>query len=214
MTESASMFPSWYDGIAPLYDRAIRNLYLPYRRLAVEMLELQAGQTMVDLGCGSGLNLELVRERIGAEGTLIGVDFSAKMLGRAKERVNQHGWTNVHLLQRDARLLGRGDLAVPNGRGVDRILCTLGLSVFPDWETVLDRTFELLSPCGRYCIMDLYNGDANLHTRLINVLARSEISRKVWAPLQAKCADYDEQRHPLLHGMGEVVIATGTPRDP
>ena len=74
MTEIAPMLPSWYDGIAPVYDRAIRNLYLPYRRLAVEMLELQPGQTVVDLGCGSGLNFELVRERIGAEGSLIGVD--------------------------------------------------------------------------------------------------------------------------------------------
>ena len=153
-----------------------------------------------------------MRERIGAEGSLIGVDFSAKMLGRANEKVTQSGWTNVHLLQRDVRLLRRGDLAFANARGVDRILCTLGFSVFPDWETVLDRTFELLAPDGRYCIMDLYNGNANLHTRLINLLARSEISRKVWAPLQAKCADYREQRHPLPHGMGEVVLLTGTPR--
>jgi len=206
------MFPSWYDGIAPVYDRAIQNLYLPYRRLAVEMLELQPGQTVVDLGCGSGLNFELVRERIAAEGTLIGVDASAKMLGRAKEKADQHGWTNVHLLQHDARLLGRRDLAFPNERGVDAVLCTLGFTVFPDWETVLDRTLGLLAPDGRYCIMDLYNGTANLHTRLINVLARSEISRKVWAPLQAKCDDYREERHPLPHGMGEVVLVTGTPR--
>lgn len=212
MTEGSSIFPSWYDGIAPLYDRAIRDLYDPYRRLAVQALDLKPGQAVLDLGCGSGLNFDLIREQIGAEGRLIGVDFSAKMLGRAKQKVDQHGWTNVHLLQRDARLLERGDLAVQLEGGVDRVLCTLGLTVFPDWETVVDRTFELLKDDGRYCIMDLYNGDTNLHTRLINVLASSEISRRVWEPLQAKCSDYREQRHPLVHGMGVVIIATGTAR--
>jgi len=209
VTERALIVPSWYDGIAPLYDRVIRTLYLPYRRLAVQALDLEPGQAVLDLGCGSGLNFELVREQIGAEGTLIGVDYSAKMLARAKQKVEQNGWTNVHVLQRDARLLERSDLASTLGGDVDRVLCTLGFTVFPEWEAVFDRTFDLLRPDGRYCIMDLYNGETNLHTRLINLLARSEISRRAWEPLRAKCADFAEQRHPLMHGIGEVVIASG-----
>lgn len=59
--------------------------------------------------------------------------------------------------------------------------------------------------------MDLYNGESNLNTRLINALARSEIARRVWEPLQARSTGYREERHPLMHGSGEVIIASGAP---
>ena len=70
----------WYDLVAPVYDGAVRSLYLPYRQKAVRSIHLQPGHTVLDLGCGSGLNFELIMEGIGPQGTLIGVDFSAKML--------------------------------------------------------------------------------------------------------------------------------------
>lgn len=89
----------WYDIIAPIYDKAIRKLYLPYRQKAIKSLQLQSGQTVLDLGCGSGLNFELIIDAIGPQGTLIGVDFSAKMLMRAKQTIDKHGWKNVFLLQ-------------------------------------------------------------------------------------------------------------------
>jgi len=198
----------WYDVIAPIYDGAIRSVYLPYRKKAVQSLRLQPGQTVLDLGCGSGLNFELIMESIGAQGTLIGVDFSAKMLERAQETVASHGWKNVYLLEKDARQLDLRSLdsLVGHSVQVDRILCTLGLSVFPAWEDVFERSFDLLASDGRYCVMDLFNSDNTIQTRLVNFLASSEISRRIWEPLQESCDDYSEERHPLMHHSSDVVV--------
>jgi demethylmenaquinone methyltransferase/2-methoxy-6-polyprenyl-1,4-benzoquinol methylase len=201
----------WYDVIAPIYDGAIRSLYLPYRQKAIQSLRLQPGLTVLDLGCGSGLNFELIMESIGAQGTLIGVDFSAKMLERAQETVDRHGWKNVYLLQKDARQLDLQSLDSLTGRSVqiNRILCTLGLSVFPAWQDVFERSFDLLASDGRYCVMDLFNQNNTFQTRLVNFLANSEISRRIWEPLQERCDDYSEERHPLMHSSDVVVIASG-----
>jgi len=59
------------------------------------------------------------------------------------------------LLQADARTLTTEQIALPHGR-LHRVLCTLGLSVMPEWESVFQRTFEMLEPGGRYAAKDLY----------------------------------------------------------
>jgi len=49
-----------------------------YRVKAVQALELQNGDAVVDIGCGTGLNFSLLEEAIGPEGTLIGVDLAER----------------------------------------------------------------------------------------------------------------------------------------
>ncbi len=201
----------WYDIIAPIYDKAIRSLYLPYRQKVIQSLQLQPGQTVLDLGCGSGLNFELIIGAIGPQGTLIGVDFSAKMLQRAQKTIDIHGWKNVFLLQQDATKLNIKELNIHSRSDIriDRILCTLGLSVFPDWQIVFEKSFNLLEPTGKFGIMDLYNNRRTFQTRMVNFLADSDISRKVWEPLQKISANYNEERLPLMNGTEVVIIATG-----
>jgi len=201
----------WYDMVAPLYDRAIRRIYLPYRQVAVQTLHLRHGLTVLDIGCGTGLNFELILNGIGTQGTLIGIDFSTKMLDRAHEKVDRQSWGNVHLLQRDARKLVRNDFKALVGSSIliDRIICTLGLSVFPDWQVVFERSFDLLESGGRYCVMDLFNDKVTLRTQIVSILANSDNSRRVWEPLEKRCEDYSEERHPLTYG-DVVVIASGT----
>jgi S-adenosylmethionine-diacylgycerolhomoserine-N-methlytransferase len=201
----------WYDIIAPIYDKAIRSLYLPYRQKVLQSLQLQPGQTILDLGCGSGLNFELIIDTIGPQGILIGVDFSEKMLKRAQKTIDKHGWKNVFVIKQDARKLNIKEFSIYSGSfiHVDRILCTLGLSVFPDWQLVFEKSFNLLEPNGKFGIMDLYNNNRTFQTRMVNFLADSDISRKVWEPLQKISINYIEERLPLMHGKEVVIIATG-----
>ena len=200
----------WYDVIAPIYDGLFRDRYLEYRRAAVQALQLQPGQNVLDIGCGTGLNFDLVRNAIGSQGTLIGVDFSAKMLDRAMNKVKQHDWKNVHVLQRDVRKLDGKDFDSFLGKNtrIDRILCTLGFSVFPDWQAVFERSFDLLSSGGRYTIMDLYNSQKTPRIRLITFRVHADISRRVWEPLKKICNDYYEEKHKLM-GRGMVIVASG-----
>jgi ubiquinone/menaquinone biosynthesis C-methylase UbiE len=201
----------WYDIVAPIYDRAISRAYLPYRQAAIQALNLRPGLTVLDIGCGTGLNFELIMNVIGAQGTLIGIDSSTKMLDRARQKVDHHGWKNVHLLQLDARKLIRNDLEAITGNNIiiDRIICTLGFSVFPDWQAVFERSFDLLERGGRCCIMDLFNDKTTLRTRVVGILANADNSRRVWEPLKNRCEGYSEERYQESHG-DIVVVASGT----
>lgn len=201
----------WYDMVAPFYDRAISRTYLPYRRVAVQGLHLRPRLTVLDIGCGTGLNFELILNAIGTQGTLIGIDSSTKMLNRARQKVDHQRWRNVYLLQLYARKLTRNDLEALTGSSIiiDSIICTLGFSVFPDWKAVFERSFDLLESGGRYSVMDLFNDKVTLRTRIVSILANSDNSRQVWEPLKKRCEGYSEERYSVTHG-DIVVVASGT----
>ena len=87
-----------YDRGARRYDVVTRVLERP-RRLALEELRLRPGETVLDIACGTGLNLAALRRGVGADGRVVGVDISAGMLARAADRVRAAGWENVELIE-------------------------------------------------------------------------------------------------------------------
>lgn len=74
---------------------------------------------------------------------------------------------------------------------IHRILCTLGLSVFSEWQQVFERTFDMLTSGGLYCVIDLYNDQKMFQTRVVNMLAGSNTSRRVWEPLEQRSDEYE-----------------------
>lgn len=70
-----------------------------YRRRIVEALPLRRGDVVLDAGCGTGLCFSLIEDRIGPEGTIIGVDAAPEMLAVAADRVAAAGWSNVVLVE-------------------------------------------------------------------------------------------------------------------
>ena len=82
-----------YGRRARFFDWTVNAYYLigfrwwVYRRRAIAALELQPGATIVEIGCGTGLNFRLLQESIGLSGRLIGVDLSTDMLEQARQRV-------------------------------------------------------------------------------------------------------------------------------
>jgi SAM-dependent methyltransferase len=90
-----------YRARASVYDLELA-LFEPLRRRAVELLNLRAGQTVLDLACGTGLSLELLQRHVGAGGHIVGIEQSPEMLARAHERLpvgaQAHGWPRVTLL--------------------------------------------------------------------------------------------------------------------
>jgi demethylmenaquinone methyltransferase/2-methoxy-6-polyprenyl-1,4-benzoquinol methylase len=94
-----------YHRRARFYDWSVNAYYLigfrwwAYRRSAIAALGLQPGATVVEMGCGTGLNFRLLQESIGLSGRLIGVDLSTDMLQQARQRVAAKGWSNVELVQ-------------------------------------------------------------------------------------------------------------------
>lgn len=81
--------------------------------------DLPPGATVLDLGCGAGLDTLIAAERVGLAGKVIGVDFSKPMLACARDAVVESGVTNVELRRADAEQLpirdGGIDVALVNG---------------------------------------------------------------------------------------------------
>lgn len=74
-----------YGRDAAVYDTRTRTFH-DYRRMVVDQLPLRPGDTVLDVGCGTGLCFDLIRDRIGPHGRIIGVDASPQMLAVAAER--------------------------------------------------------------------------------------------------------------------------------
>jgi len=90
-----------YRDIAHRYDRATRRIDR-VRRRAISALELAAGETVLDVGCGTGFCFPPILERIGSGGRLIAFDPSPDLLALAQQRIERAGWRNVTLLQANA----------------------------------------------------------------------------------------------------------------
>lgn len=82
---------------AGFYDLELA-LFEPLRRRAVERLALRRGDCVLDVGCGTGLSLPLLAQRIGGRGRIVGIEQSAEMLARAHQRVDAASGCPVTLL--------------------------------------------------------------------------------------------------------------------
>jgi SAM-dependent methyltransferase len=81
------------------------------RRRAVRAIQVQPGQTVLDIACGTGLNLAALSARVGPAGRVIGIDMSSDMLLIADERVQVGGLRNVELINAPVGGADIGDLA-------------------------------------------------------------------------------------------------------
>ena len=199
----------WYDLFSLVYDRALEDLYAPFRPAAVEALRLTEGARVLDLPCGTGQSLDLLVPAVGPSGTVIGVDASRGMLRRAQRRVDRAGWGTVSLVHATAAEAGPARLGV---EGVDGVLCALGLTALPDWEAAFERLFEMLRPGGRFVLFDVHAAERTKETRLVELVARADLSREAWRPLEARCADFHREvlpADPAQFG-GDLYVASGT----
>ena len=105
--------PAYYEH-ARSYNRDT-GVFQPYRQAVVDALPLQPGQVVLDVGCGTGLCCGLLRDKVGPDGTVIGIEESPQMATVAREYIARQGWRNVMVVQssaEDARLEETADAAL------------------------------------------------------------------------------------------------------
>jgi demethylmenaquinone methyltransferase/2-methoxy-6-polyprenyl-1,4-benzoquinol methylase len=76
--------------------------FQPYRNALVEALPLRSGHVVLDVGCGTGLCCGLLRDRVGPEGGVVGIEESPEMAAVAREHIACEGWDNVTVMQAPA----------------------------------------------------------------------------------------------------------------
>lgn len=151
-TESATPSPSavaqsFYSRWAVFYDAIARGApgVGRVRTDAADALKLERGDTVVEMGCGTGANLPSLAARVGSEGTVVGIDFSPGVLDVARRRVDDA--PNVHLV--------RADATRPPVADADAVLATFVSGMFDDPAAVVSSWADLVGSGGRLCLVDL-----------------------------------------------------------
>lgn len=140
--------------LTPPYVRYLSRLVRPFpnfdfffmkspRRRAVDAIQLKPGSRVLDVGCGTGGCFPYLVEAVGPSGEVVGVDLSPEMTINAKRRIDANRWSNVRVVEADARsvpLIGTFDgmvmFAAPDIYASPQALANLFPYLKPDAHVV------------------------------------------------------------------------------
>jgi phosphatidylethanolamine/phosphatidyl-N-methylethanolamine N-methyltransferase len=133
-----------YDKIAKVYDFTFGPTLHPGRLRAIERMDIQPGERVLEVGVGTGINLSLYPKNC----SVIGIDFNESMLEIARERAERKDTRNVRLLQMDA-----ADLKFPDN-AFDIVYAPYLISVVPDPVRVAGEMRRVCRPGGRVILLN------------------------------------------------------------
>ena len=142
-------------------------------RLLLQSLDLKAGQTVCDMGCGNGFyTLELAR-RVGRDGLVYAVDIQPEMLRMLAETAGREGLTNIR------PVLGTAiDPRLP-AAAIDLCLCVDVYHEFSHPEAMLARIRESLSADGRLALVEFRGEDPGVPIKPLHKMTKAQIRREL-----------------------------------
>ncbi len=153
-SDHAERMDNFYAGQAADYDDFRRRLLLGREELWEKLLSDPKRPpndlVWLDMGGGTGSNLEFFGEKIGLLQKVYVVDLAGSLLEVAEERTQTHGWTNTQTAEADATTF------VPPEGKVDVVTFSYSLTMIPDWFAAIDHAYDLLKPGGRIGVVDFY----------------------------------------------------------
>jgi len=141
-----------YELYAPVYDFIFDWIFAPGRVAAVKHLDIQRGDSVLEVGIGTGLNLPLYPPAC----RLTGIDLSAEMLDKAVERVQTLAMPNVTLKVMDATSMDFED------DEFDKAVATYTISAVPDPVAVLREMRRVVKPGGVLVILNHFRSERRI----------------------------------------------------
>ena len=181
---------------APVYDATVGRFFLPGRRQALALAQIQPGERVLLVGVGTGADLPLLPPRI----LVTGIDLSEKMLAQARKKLPLPN-IEIILLQGDAQTL------LVEEAGFDVVVFNLILSVIPDAKACLRENLRALKPGGRVIVFDKFlpeSGKLSGFRSFLNLFATllgTDINRRFGDLAQDSGLVLERDEPSLLNGM-------------
>jgi ubiquinone/menaquinone biosynthesis C-methylase UbiE len=152
----------------------------------MEVLDVKAGQTICDMGCGNGFYTLKLANMVGAKGRVVAVDIQREMLLLLEERAKAEKLTNIEGIL--------GDFHDPNLKGseIDLILCVDVYHEFSHPVHMLQKMRAALAPKGRIALVEFRAEDPKVPIKKLHKMSKEQILKE-WEPNGFKLVEeYDK----------------------
>lgn len=146
--DHAARMENFYAGQADAYDD-FRKRLLKGREELWDAIDAPADGVWIDMGGGTGANIEFLGERMEKLKRVEVVDLSPSLLEVAERRFQERGWTNAAAVEADATAYQ------PEG-GADVVTFSYSLTMIPDWFAAIQNAMTMLKPGGVIGVVDFF----------------------------------------------------------
>lgn len=152
-----------YDRMAGFYAWFARSgslgQFARFHRAVAEAIEPDPGALLLDMGCGPATLTPHLLPKVGHDGTVLGTDVSAEMIGRARALSDQRGWSNARFERVDVR-----EFEPSRPPGV--VVFCLSLTTMPSPARCFTRALSWLKPGGQMVLLDSFLQPAHVLANL------------------------------------------------
>ena len=150
-----------YQRYANIYDLTFGKIFHRGRVVSVDLLNIQPGENVLEVGVGTGLTLPFFPDYC----KITGVDLSEHMLDKARENIEFHGMENVEIMKMDAMNLDFPDNCF------DSVIAAYVISVVPDPVQVLREMMRVCKKGGKIVFINHFKNDNSIIAALEHLIS-------------------------------------------